>query len=301
MRHITLKALGCAAIALSALPAAVQAQSTATRYPVVLVHGLFGFDSGLLTGDYFYGIASDLRRNGATVLVPEVPAVNSNEVRGESLLRQLKQYQAQYGYTKFNIIGHSQGAPTARYIAGVAPSMVASVTTVGGVNKGTPVADTALLLGTGVWGGPLAALITALAGNATTAPQMNAALVSLSTPGAAAYNRKFPAGVPTDSCGNGAASFNGMKFYSASGTSVYTNALDISDVLVGAVSVALIGTASDGLVPRCATHFGTVLKDNYRWNHLDEVNQVAGLRGLFSEDPVAFYRTQVNRLKNAGL
>jgi triacylglycerol lipase len=44
-----------------------------------------------------------------------------------------------------------------------------------------------------------------------------------------------------------------------------------------------------------------VLKDNYAWNHLDEVNQGFGLRGLFSQDPVAFYRSQANRLKAAGL
>jgi triacylglycerol lipase len=297
----TLKALACAAaLVASALPGVSQAQSTATKYPVVLVHGLFGFDSGLLTGDYFYGIASDLRRNGARVLIAEVPAVNSNEVRGEALLRQLRQWQATYGYTKFNIIGHSQGAPTARYISGVAPSLVASVTSVGGVNRGTPVADSALALGTGVWGGPLAILITALAGNVSSA-NLNAALISLSTAGANAYVRKFPAAVPTTTCGSAPGTVNGVRYYSASGTSVYTNALDVSDVLIGGASVSFLGAASDGLVGRCASHLGTVLKDNYRWNHFDEVNQVGGLRGLLSEDPVAFYRTQVNRLKTAGL
>jgi triacylglycerol lipase len=300
MTRSTFKALACIAFALCALPGTSQAQSTATKYPVVLVHGLFGFDNTLITGDYFYGIVSDLRRNGATVLVPEVPAVNSNEVRGESLLRQLKQYQATYGYKKFNIIGHSQGAPTARYISGVAPAMVASVTTVGGVNKGTPVADVGLALGTGVWGSPIALLITALAGNVSST-NLQAALVSLSTNGANAYNRKFPAGVPTTACGSGAANVNGIAYYSASGASVLTNVFDASDALVGSASVAFLGANSDGLVGTCASHLGTVLKDNYRWNHLDEVNQVLGLRGVFSEDPVAFYRTQVNRLKNAGL
>ena len=44
-----------------------------------------------------------------------------------------------------------------------------------------------------------------------------------------------------------------------------------------------------------------MLRDDYPWNHLDEVNQTFGLRGWFTPDPVAFYRTQANRLKNAGL
>ncbi len=300
MTNLTLKAVTCAAIALCALPGVSHAQSTATKYPVVLVHGLFGFDNNLLMGDYYNGVAADLKRNGAKVLVPEVPAVNSNEVRGEALLRILKQYQATYGYTKFNLIGHSQGGPTIRYVAGVAPSMVASVTSVGGVNKGTPAADASLASGTGVWGTPLALFITAIAGNVS-ATNLNAALYSLSTSGAAAFNRKFPAGIPTTACGSGAATVNGVKYYSASGASVYTNVLDASDALIGAASVSLIGQASDGLVSSCSAGLGTVLKVNYRWNHFDEVNQLGGLRGVFSEDPVAFYRTQVNRLKTAGL
>ena len=45
----------------------------------------------------------------------------------------------------------------------------------------------------------------------------------------------------------------------------------------------------------------SVIRDDYAWNHLDEVNQIAGLRGLFSSSPTSVYRSQVNRLKNAGL
>ncbi len=92
------KALACAAWAACALPGASQAQSTDTRYPVVLVHGVLGFDSGILTGDYFYGIVADLRKNGARVFVPEVSAINSNAVRGEQLLKLLRQYQATQSY-----------------------------------------------------------------------------------------------------------------------------------------------------------------------------------------------------------
>jgi triacylglycerol lipase len=44
-----------------------------------------------------------------------------------------------------------------------------------------------------------------------------------------------------------------------------------------------------------------VVRDDYPWNHLDEVNQAFGLRGLFSPDPVAMYRAQANRLKSLGL
>ena len=69
----------CAALAL--WQAAHAGTATQTRYPIVLVHGLFGFDSALGV-DYFYGIPDALRRDGAKVYVAQVSAANSTEVRG---------------------------------------------------------------------------------------------------------------------------------------------------------------------------------------------------------------------------
>ena len=45
---------------------------TDTRYPVVLVHGMFGFDS-IAGVDYWYGVAEDLRKYGADVYTTQVP------------------------------------------------------------------------------------------------------------------------------------------------------------------------------------------------------------------------------------
>lgn len=61
------------------------------------------------------------------------------------------------------------------------------------------------------------------------------------------------------------------------------------------------GTANDGLVGTCSSHLGMVIRDNYRMNHLDEVNQVFGLTSLFETSPVSVYRQHANRLKNASL
>ena len=61
------------------------------------------------------------------------------------------------------------------------------------------------------------------------------------------------------------------------------------------------GRDNDGLVSRCSAKFGKTIRDNYAWNHFDEVNQVLGLRGLFSQDPVQVYREHANRLKLQGL
>ena len=58
---------------------------TQTKYPVVLAHGMLGFDS-ILGVDYWYGIPAALRRDGASVYVTEVSQLNTSEARGEELL-----------------------------------------------------------------------------------------------------------------------------------------------------------------------------------------------------------------------
>ena len=69
-------------------------------------------------------------------------------------------------------------------------------------------------------------------------------------------------------------------------------------------SAAFVGTddpKNDGLVGRCSSHLGKVIRDNYHMNHLDEVNQTIGLTDLFETDPVVVFRNHANRLKQAGL
>jgi triacylglycerol lipase len=136
--------LGACLLALSLLPASSFAAGyTQTKYPIVLVHGLFGFDN-IGPVEYWYGIPSALRADGAKVYVTQVSAANSTEVRGEQLLTQVKQILAATGAAKVNLIGHSHGGPTIRYVASVRPDLIASATSVGGVNKGSAVADVLL-------------------------------------------------------------------------------------------------------------------------------------------------------------
>ena len=277
-----------------------------TRYPIVLVHGLFGFDS-FLGLDYFYGIPGALTQDGAKVFVAQVSAANSTEVRGEQLLAQVKTIMAITGASKVNLIGHSHGGPTIRYVAGVAPQLVASVTSIGGVNKGSRVAD--ILRGV-VPAGTLSetlvnnaakafvALIN-LGSGATSLPQMpTAALDALTTSKTQDFNRRFPQALPSG-CGSGPELVNGVRYYSWAGTLPVTNVWDVSDSALGILSL-VFGEANDGLVSACSSRLGTHLGD-YRQNHLDEVNQVLGLRDWFSADPVTLYRQHANRLKQMGL
>lgn len=103
-----------------------------TKYPLILAHGMGGFSS-IAGFEYFYGIGSDLTRNGAQVFETQVASFDSSYVRGEQLLNQTKQILAITGASKVNLIGHSQGSLDVRYVAGVLPNKVASVTTVGGL------------------------------------------------------------------------------------------------------------------------------------------------------------------------
>ena len=296
------------ALALAA-PSHAQSDYTKTRLPIVLVHGLLGFDSLLGIYDYFYGLPSELRSGGAKVYIANVSSSNYTEVRGEQLIRYLDQLRATYGHTKFNLIGHSHGGPTARYVASVRPDLVASMTSVGSPHTGSKVAD-----GLRTAAAPGSALETILAGfvNALSVfieflsgdddPQ-NAlgALASLNSAGSATFNSRHPQGKPTTSCGQGASVVNNVRYYSMGGTSVLTNVFDASDAMLGAGALFFGFEQNDGLVGKCSSHWGVVLRDDYGWNHLDEVNQILGLRGLFASSPASVYRAQANRLKNAGL
>src|SRR5450830_200228 len=115
-------------------------QSLATRYPLVLVPGMLGFVRlGLFP--YWYGIVPALRAGGAQVFAVQVAPLDSSEVRGEQLLVQVERIRRETGADKVNLIGHSQGALTARYAAAKRPEWIASVTSVAGPNHGSELAD----------------------------------------------------------------------------------------------------------------------------------------------------------------
>jgi triacylglycerol lipase len=303
----------CAAVVVAGAamtPAQAATTGSKTKYPLVLVHGFIGFDN-ILGIQYFYDIPNNLRDDGATVYIASVNPSQTTEFRGEELIQQMKQWAAKDGVKKFNLIGHSHGGPTVRYAAGTVPTMVASVSTVAGTHFGSKVADD-ILAGTtpgGAFDKTATAglqLISWLTGNKTTSDaNLLIALNALSAPGAAAFNAKFPAGAPTSTCGQGPNSAkvagNSILFYSFSGTSLKTNTSDISDALLAYTGDYFKGEANDGLVSQCSSHWGKVIKDNYPWNHLDEINQVLGGIGKGAPEPVAFYKQHANRLKWAFL
>ena len=290
--------------------ASVSGNYAQTKYPIVLAHGMAGF-SAIGPIDYFYGIPSDLTSNGAKVFVTQVASFNTSTVRGEQLLSQVQTILAITGAAKVNLIGHSQGALDTRYVAAAIPGKIASVSTVGGVNHGSSVADVVSGLinipGVGTLSG---AVLTSIVNGLFTVVDLisgsayeqssKAALAQLSTAGLNTFNASYPAGLPTSSCGNGPATANGIAFYSWSGTGHLTNLLDPTDPALALTGLAFGSNANDGLVGQCASHLGTVIRDNYNMNHVDEINHLFGLVSIFETSPVTLFRNQANRLKTAG-
>lgn len=287
---------------------------TKTKYPIVMAHGMMGFDN--IGGvDYWYGIIDELKRSGADVHVAHMSAMNSSEFRAEQLLKQVQDVLAVTGAEKVNLMGHSHGTHAIRYVAAVLPGRVASVTAIGGPIKGSPVADfikNALEKDTENKYAPtlfklassLGGVFNQLAGKKL--PQdAEAGMNSLTLAGSADFNARFPAGVPATQCGEGDYIANGVRYYSWSGTgTTQSDVTHIFDPLSWAMlplAPIFKGEATDGLVGRCSSHLGQVLRDDYNLDHLDEVNHLLGMRSWFSADPKSIYRQQANRLKQAGL
>ena len=283
-----------------------------TKYPIVFNHGMFGFTRlgpSSLGVDYFYQVLPDLARNGSKVFATQVSPLETTELRGEQLLQQVDEVLALTGSPKVNLIGHSHGGPTIRYIEIVAPEKVASLTAVAGTFKGSKVADDLLAnkfannIMTIVGQYILAPVITLLEGNPSLPNNLNHSLKSISEQGSAEFNAKYPSTAIPQDCGQGQkVTANGVYHYSWTGTSQATNLFDIVDNTISILApLSYKNKDNDGLVNRCNTHFGHVIRDDYNQTHLDEVNQLLGLKALFGQDPVSLYRQQANRLKLEGL
>ncbi|MCG8392062.1 MAG: triacylglycerol lipase [Pseudomonadales bacterium] len=283
-----------------------------TRYPIVLVGGIIAFDeiAGL---DYFYGIADDMRDYGADVYESNVSAMQSNEFRGEELITQIENYLAVTGADKVNIIAHSQGSPTSRYVAAVRPDLVASVTSVHGENRGTPVADMirGIMPEGSIMEGLGEAITFAFAGlweAASGGPNplnqsASAVLADSTTTGMAEFNQRYPQAMPGGDCGTtGQHNVNGVRYWSWGGTGVQTNLFDPFDSLLVSITKMAFddGEKHDGVLPKCGMYLGKPIRHNYNHNHADAIRHLFGLMG-WETDPKTLYRNHANRLRNAGL
>ncbi|MEB0046667.1 MULTISPECIES: triacylglycerol lipase [unclassified Pseudomonas] len=291
-------------------------RNATNRYPILLIHGLFGFDR-IGSFELFHDVKQALRNAGARVFIPHLSATHSNEARGDQLMAQIERVLAGTGARKVNLIGHSQGALAARYAAAVEPQIVASVTSVCGPNHGSELAD---FLRKALEPGRLPEhvaravatlfvdFLSLLSGNVRLPQNAIAALNALTTEGVGAFNDKYPQGLPENWGGQGPELVNGVRYYSWSGTlkqnigAAVLDALDPVQFFCRAFSEYFITEAeqNDGMVGRYSSHLGNVIRSDYPMNHLDSIRQTPGV-GTQGFDSIALYLQHAERLRRAGL
>ena len=116
-----------------------------TPLPLVLVHGLFGFDRIGVPGarfDYFRGIAKHLETLGCHAHAVRLPAARSIPTRAKQLVAAIEALP----HERIDLIAHSLGGLDARYALahlGLA-KRVRALVTIGTPHRGSPIADLVL-------------------------------------------------------------------------------------------------------------------------------------------------------------
>ncbi len=120
------------------------ARAGGTRFPIVLVHGIFGYRR-LGTREYFSGVEGHLARLGHEVYVAALPPLAAVETRAAALRDQvLREFPDPA--VRVNLVAHSMGGLDARAAIvrhGLA-SRVASLSMLSTPNRGSRVADVAV-------------------------------------------------------------------------------------------------------------------------------------------------------------
>lgn len=196
------------------------------RHPVVLAHGILGFDEIEVAGRrhrYFRNIAEGLGSLGAEFHHPRVPATGAVADRAGVLADLVRSLPCE----RVNVIAHSMGGLDARYAISRLglEGRVASLVTVGTPHLGTPLADLALK-------GIPASVVRALS--------------DLTVASLERFNREVP-------------DVEGVAYCSVAG---HTDLLDTNPLLWP--SHAYLSQKSgrnDGLVPASSQRWGTLLRE----------------------------------------
>lgn len=114
-----------------------------TKYPVLLLHGIFLRDQ-TLGYDYFGRIPETLRDEGTTVFHGNTQAWYSHESNAKMIRAKILEITEGLGHGKVNIIAHSKGALETRVMLASYPELknkVASFTSMAGPHRGSVLAD----------------------------------------------------------------------------------------------------------------------------------------------------------------
>jgi len=237
------------------------------RHPVVLAHGMLGFDEIAVAGRrhrYFRKITDGLRGLGTQFHTPRVPPTAPVAVRAEQLRALVDQLPGE----RVNVIAHSMGGLDARYaISRLGLSdRVASLVTIGTPHFGTPLAD----LGAGLVPGTVSRALSRVVDVR--------ALHDLTTDALERFNREVP-------------DARGVAYCSvvARSTLAGTNPL----LWPSHAFLTARAGANDGLVPLASQGWGKVMREI----EADHWAQIGWSRGF---DAVALYEDILRELVGLG-
>jgi triacylglycerol lipase len=133
--------LSCLSAKKSIKPEDAGSEKCATRYPILLVHGIMVRDDYPIA--YWGRIPEALSAEGATVYLANHDAWASIEDNAALLDARVAEIMAATGASKVNIIAHSKGGLESRYLISTLArgDRVASLTTVNTPHRGAPFAD----------------------------------------------------------------------------------------------------------------------------------------------------------------
>ncbi|MBF0117431.1 MAG: alpha/beta fold hydrolase [Desulfobacterales bacterium] len=310
---------------------------TQTKYPIVLVPGVLGFDKLIGLVPYFYGIEGAIEKDsgGQQVHLMALSGWQGTEARGLDLKNKIEELCTKYGYTKVNVIAHSHGSTTSRVAMKLIPHRFASLTTIAGPHYGTPTADCGASMpealqnvaysAINLLGGDFIALIS---GNPEYIGKQDTGTVvsdftqdkmkifntvtypCAGVPKNGTYGTKKYGADATSGAESEVINGNTIRYYSWSGdvsvlglTVPVTN-IDVTDVAMTATDALNKAYGywgpTDAFIPVSSAKFGKYI-DTYFWNHADEINQTMGIISPLAADPKEIFRTHANRLQKAGL
>ena len=112
-----------------------------TKYPILLVHGVFFRDSERL--NYWGRIPTELKKNGATIFYGEHNSAAAVKDSALELEKRIEEIVQETGCEKINIIAHSKGGLDSRAAIALtgAGKYVASLTTINTPHRGCEFAD----------------------------------------------------------------------------------------------------------------------------------------------------------------
>ncbi len=241
--------------------------------PVVLVHGLFGFDRIGLPGarlHYFRGIARNLEQLGCHAHAVRLPGAKSVPERAKVLVEKIEALS----HERVDIIAHSLGGLDARYALarlGLA-KRVRALVTIGTPHRGTPLADLATEGALGVARRAIGALGIPLA-----------ALDWLSPAALDKFNREVP-------------DAPGVRYCCVVG-GIREDATPVPLALAPAHAfLRRMAGANDGLVPCSSQYWGETLAE-IEADHFAQIGWKISRRGSF--DALGLYAFVVSRLGDA--